>query len=187
MPSKITPEMLPCPFCGSSDVRLRHHQAAQMSWVSCVSCGLEAPSETGVTDDEAAAYWNRRAALSSVEAEAVAVADSMLRLSVAAVLEADKEFRAHMWAGWEGDTLSDELDGLRRIFEASPPASDSTAAVTGWKLVPIEPTREMWAAMADTLYGYKNRHHDKVVGDLWKAMLSALPASPAAPEGESNG
>lgn len=43
----------------------------------------------------------------------------------------------------------------------------------GYALVPIEPTREMWAAMADTLYGYKNRHHDKVAGDLYKAMLAA--------------
>lgn len=51
-------------------------------------------------------------------------------------------------------------------------------AVEGWRMVPEEPTREMWAAMADTLYGYKNRHHDKVVGDLWKAMLSVLPAAP---------
>lgn len=43
----------------------------------------------------------------------------------------------------------------------------------GYALVPIEPTREMWAAMADTLYGYKNRHHDKVASDLYKAMLTA--------------
>jgi Lar family restriction alleviation protein len=62
-------KLKPCPFCGGSDVHLRHHQANQMSWVSCVGCGLEAPSETGVTDDEAVAYWNRRteAALSAAE------------------------------------------------------------------------------------------------------------------------
>lgn len=47
----------------------------------------------------------------------------MLRLAVAAVLEADTEFRAHMPKGWEGDPLSDEIDGLRRCFEASPPLS----------------------------------------------------------------
>ncbi|CDN52501.1 Hypothetical protein RG1141_CH01360 [Neorhizobium galegae bv. officinalis bv. officinalis str. HAMBI 1141] len=47
--------------------------------------------------------------------------EHMLRLAVAAVLEADTEFRSNMMPGWEGDPLSDEIDGLRRIFEASPP------------------------------------------------------------------
>ena len=42
-------------------------------------------------------------------------------------------------------------------------------------VVPREPIREMWAAMADTLYMYKNRHHDKVVSDLLDAMLSTSP------------
>jgi phytoene/squalene synthetase len=58
------------------------------------------------------------------------------------------------------------------------------AAQPGWRMVPEEPTREMWAAMADTLYGYKNRHHDKVVGDLWAAMLEAAPLPPPPAEGE---
>jgi hypothetical protein len=56
------------------------------------------------------------------------VPDRMLRLAVAAVLEADTEFRSNMSIGWEGDPLSDEIDGLRRIFEGLPPA---TANVTG--------------------------------------------------------
>lgn len=42
-------------------------------------------------------------------------------------------------------------------------------------VVPVEPVREQWAAMADTLYGYKNRHHDKVAGDVFNAMLAARP------------
>jgi hypothetical protein len=44
-----------------------------------------------------------------------------------------------------------------------------------WVAVPVEPVREQWAAMADTLYRYKNRHHDKVAGDLFEAMLAARP------------
>jgi hypothetical protein len=54
--------------------------------------------------------------------------------------------------------------------------------VEGWVMVPVEPTREMWAAMADTLYGYKNRHHDKVAGDLYRAAVSARHASPSKSE-----
>lgn len=60
---------------------------------------------------------------------------------------------------------------------------EAVAVPNGWRLVPVEPTREMWAAMADTLYRYKNRHHDKVAGDLFKAMLSALPAAPSLSAG----
>lgn len=45
-------------------------------------------------------------------------AADMLRLAVAAVLEADKEFRANMPPEWEGDPLSDEIDGLRRVYSA---------------------------------------------------------------------
>ena len=66
----MTNKLLPCPFCGGTDVHLWHIASASMSWVSCVGCGLEAPSETGVTDDAAVAYWNRRAAppVSNMEA-----------------------------------------------------------------------------------------------------------------------
>lgn len=41
--------------------------------------------------------------------------------------------------------------------------------------VPVEPTREMWAAGANAVVGYKQRHHDKVVEDVWLAMLTAAP------------
>lgn len=53
--------LLPCPFCGGTDVNLRQHLATNMSWVYCGECGLEAPSETGWTDDIAIEYWNSRA------------------------------------------------------------------------------------------------------------------------------
>lgn len=50
-----------------------------------------------------------------------ATTPDMLRLAVAAVLEADKEFRANMPPEWEGDPLSDEIDGLRRVFSSTLP------------------------------------------------------------------
>lgn len=53
-------QLKPCPFCGGTDVNLRQHLATNMSWVSCGECGLEAPSETGWTDDIAIEYWNTR-------------------------------------------------------------------------------------------------------------------------------
>lgn len=58
----LADELLPCPFCGGADVNLHEHKQAAMWWVSCKSCGLEAPSETGTTRIDAITYWNTRAA-----------------------------------------------------------------------------------------------------------------------------
>lgn len=53
----------------------------------------------------------------------------------------------------------------------------------GFVSVPVEPTREMWAAGADAVIGDTTVHHDLIVERCWKAMLSA-----AAPvEGEATG
>lgn len=52
----------PCPFCGASDVKLIRRKLSEMSWVSCNACGLDAPSETGDTNEKAVAYWNTRPA-----------------------------------------------------------------------------------------------------------------------------
>lgn len=58
--------------------------------------------------------------------------NKMLRLAVAAVLEADKEFRDNLPPDWEGDHLSDELDGLRRVFQqVSPPPPSSQEGSEG--------------------------------------------------------
>lgn len=54
-------ELLPCPFCGADTVKLRENPHASMSWVSCTSCGLEAPTETGTDAAKAVEYWNTRA------------------------------------------------------------------------------------------------------------------------------
>ena len=53
-------ELKPCPFCNSTDVSVNRSEITCMSWVSCTSCGLETPSETGVTDEQAISYWNTR-------------------------------------------------------------------------------------------------------------------------------
>jgi predicted RNA-binding Zn-ribbon protein involved in translation (DUF1610 family) len=47
-------KLLPCPFCGSSVIKLYEREA--LAWVACLDCGLEAPTETGVTKDQAIAY-----------------------------------------------------------------------------------------------------------------------------------
>jgi hypothetical protein len=60
-----------------------------------------------------------------------------------------------------------------RISRAPAP---SPAPVEGWVMVPIEPTREMWAAMGTAVTGYFNKHHDIVAGEVYSAMLASAPA-----------
>jgi len=42
----------------------------------------------------------------------------------------------------------------------------------GWALVPVEPTREMWAA------GMKAQYAPSSSGDIWAAMIAAAPPPP---------
>lgn len=48
----------------------------------------------------------------------------------------------------------------------------------GFKVVPCEPTREMWAASGDAQYkryGGFNVHHDVVTECVWAALIAAAP------------
>lgn len=51
------PEILPCPFCGSSDVELC--VTSNFSWCECQNCEAESCSKE--TKEEALIQWNTRA------------------------------------------------------------------------------------------------------------------------------
>lgn len=70
------------------------------------------------------------------------------------------------------------IGGSELLREAAQALSQG---VSGYVMVPVEPTREMWAAGGNAVVGYKNRHHDKVVAEIWLAMLAASnpPGSPS--------
>lgn len=53
-------ELLPCPFCGGEEITI-YGNLATGKHASCRSCGLQAPTETGVTNAQAVEYWNTRA------------------------------------------------------------------------------------------------------------------------------
>jgi len=53
-------ELKPCPFCGGPGT-LHAPRGALGAWISCAGCGLEGPTETGVTEADATEAWNRRA------------------------------------------------------------------------------------------------------------------------------
>lgn len=44
-----------------------------------------------------------------------------------------------------------------------------------YKLVPVKPTREMWAAAGDAVVALKSQHHDAISEAVYKAMLAAAP------------
>ena len=50
-----------------------------------------------------------------------------------------------------------------------------------YKLVPIEPTREMWAAAGDAVVALNSQHHDAISEAVYKAMLASAPAVEQAP------
>ncbi len=44
-----------------------------------------------------------------------------------------------------------------------------------YKLVPVKPTREMWAAAGDAVVALNSQHHDAISSAVYKAMLAAAP------------
>ena len=60
-----------------------------------------------------------------------------------------------------------------------------------YKLVPVEPTREMWAAAGNAVVALNSQHHDAVSEAVYKAMLAAAPEMEQEPYayeyGASNG
>lgn len=57
-------ELLPCPFCGTSDL-LGFEPSHEGGWtiVKCRKCGGSGPAGRATSDQEATAWWNRRALL----------------------------------------------------------------------------------------------------------------------------
>lgn len=50
-----------------------------------------------------------------------------------------------------------------------------------YKLVPVKPTREMWAAAGDAVVALNSHHHDAISEAVYKAMLAAAPAVQGEP------
>jgi hypothetical protein len=59
----MSEELLPCPFCGASDIELS--SSGTCSWAVCAGCGAEGPwhNSVGNNPDSARTLWNARPAL----------------------------------------------------------------------------------------------------------------------------
>lgn len=76
-------DLLPCPFCGSTN--LRHEFAGSQGFIECNECGTVGPCDERAADpicdyDAAYAAWNRRAA---AQADGPAVPDGREPASIA--------------------------------------------------------------------------------------------------------
>lgn len=58
-------------------------------------------------------------------------------------------------------------------------AAPAPAVPSGWKLVPVEPTREMNRA------GFDAHRATGLTGEIWRAMLTAAPTPPVQPAAPS--
>jgi hypothetical protein len=76
---------------------------------------------------------------------------------------------------WDDDDDAEQRDAWR----AADAFIASREPCEGWKPVPIEPTREMWAAMGTAAVKAGPVHHDVLVGAVWVAGVAAAkgPAS----------
>lgn len=61
-----------------------------------------------------------------------------------------------------------EIERLQAIFPVE-------AGDVGWRMVPVEPTPEMWRAGERAFDPDPDKHHDTIIGDIYRAMLAASP------------
>ena len=76
------------------------------------------------------------------------------------------------------------VETVREVYTAMTAALALKAGEPGWRLVPVEPTREMWAAAGNAVVGDVTIHHDIIVERCWTAMLQAAPSPPSGGGGE---
>lgn len=113
-------KLKPCPFCNGEPTL---HQPCQGlgAWISCAQCGLEGPTETGVTDVDATRHWNTRAepapAPDAVKIEPVGYYDGLSTydadgIDVFAVSKLSKENFLHALYGQNAMDRIKELESV---------------------------------------------------------------------------
>lgn len=171
---QTTPELLPCPFCGSTDT----YAMDMGGWESfCKTCGTNGPA-LNTERDKVITDWNTRAATQTAKAAPV----EGVRKKQSAAQQLSNI--AYNWAQQEGKTLDARdcalLKELAALFDfenrRAPVSPQPLAPPPGWKLVPVKPTVEMTRAAARWLTNLQvMRPIDKTnaINDAYRAMVTA--------------
>jgi Lar family restriction alleviation protein len=71
MPDATTPNLLPCPFCGGTELSIRTDLQSSIAYVVCSNCDAQGPpasfTEMLWEKEAAAAGWNQRSAWQPIE------------------------------------------------------------------------------------------------------------------------
>ena len=96
---------------------------------------------------------------------------------------ADKR-RSSEAKGWmeQVSILRAEVASLQARIEAAELAEKPSSVPMGWRLMPLELSREMWAAAGNAIVELQDRgigHHDQITANVYSALLAAAPSAPA--------
>ncbi|NSY12426.1 Lar family restriction alleviation protein [Agrobacterium vitis] len=117
----MTDTLLPCPFCGSTELTIA---ANQFSWVACAFCAAEGPQVVSIS--EATKTWNRRAMI-AVECGGEAPPVYVPKVTPVLKLEPGRLYESHNFGLVEYiglDRFHDETTHEFRISGASGLHSD---------------------------------------------------------------
>ncbi len=126
-------DLLPCPFCGSSN--LRYEFCGSQGYIECNECGTQGPCDERAADpicdlDAACDAWNRRAALAQPEPQGPTDEEPT-----------DQEIEE--WADAAAEVPLEEMDpevhGWRRCFKSDEFSETIRAALARWGRPAIEP------------------------------------------------
>jgi Lar family restriction alleviation protein len=156
-------ELLPCPFCGSANIRI-DHDAPLMVTVNCDDC--ECCTRDHGDAQEATRVWNRRAALAAPSPAETVCYETYAAIGTILVGLAE---RGHPQA----EKLLDNLSEARLVhkdvlpFEDVPPSKDlpMTEAI---KVV------QALASIAERLDGYLNSPEQVALGDELRALIEKM-------------
>lgn len=100
--------------------------------------------------------------------------------------EYEGENKRRSW--WSGGTWLRTGEVIGVFTLPSPPPAVAGMAPSGWKMVPVEPTSEMVMAGVDNTDSGDEFPSTHCIAEVYKAMLTAAPASPASlPDGDAKG
>lgn len=180
----MSEELKPCPFCGTSDL-LGFEPSPEGGWtvVKCRKCGASGSTGRASSEQEATAWWNRRA--QPAEAEGVEVAGYRWKT---AIPEANGggygwSYASH-WSTGPKDaeelmTIADHLAALSAVTAERDRLLQEKGAPDGFVSAPLEPSLAMQNAGWHEIASQGIDPEAVEIGPIYRAMIAAMAAKEA--------